>query len=197
MSEERKLSVFKKHDKNPFIEKAIDEINGQIVKQYKTATGMDKRAVLMAMDPKTGEALGHTTFIRQVEVDEDKFAKLYLSQFAVFWELGKQAIRVFGYIMTKMVKGQDTVLFFMHECLQYTGYGSKKPIYQGLADLVKAEIIARTEYDNIYFINPLVVFNGNRVTFAKSYLKKQKEDPNQIKLFGEPTTEVSVEGKAD
>lgn len=183
--EERKLSVYKKHEKNPFVEKAIEEINGSIVMKYKTASKYDERAVLQAVDPRTGEVLGHTTFIRQIEIDEDKFTKIYLSQFASFWDLGKQAIRVFGYIMTKLVPKQDQFMFLLKECIEYTNYKSKKPIYQGLADLARAEIIARTEYDNIYFINPLVAFNGNRVTFAKSYVKKRnlKENPAQLKVF--------------
>lgn len=116
--------------------------------------------------------LGHTTFIRQVEVDEDKFAKLYLSNFSAFHELGKQAIKIFGYILEQLIPNRDMFMFFMDECMVHTGYATKKPIYKGLADLVEAEIIARGPSDTNYFINPLIVFNGNRVTFAKTYVKK-------------------------
>ncbi|KDS32474.1 repA domain protein, partial [Phocaeicola vulgatus str. 3775 SR(B) 19] len=27
--------------------------------------------------------------------------------------------------------------------------------------------------DNLWFINPLIVFNGDRVTFAKTYVRKK------------------------
>ena len=36
------------------------------------------------------------------------------------------------------------------------------------------------------FINPLVIFNGDRVTFAKTYIKKVKKleiNPNQMDIF--------------
>lgn len=186
MSKERKLSIYEKHSKNPFIEKAIEEINGHLVKKYKNATNTGEKAILQAIDDRTGEVLGHTSFVRQIEVDEDKFTKMYLSQFSAFFDLGKQAIKVFGYIMTKLVPKQDMFQFFMKECMEYTGYKGKKSIYQGLAELVDSEIIARTEHDIIYFINPLVAFNGDRVTYAKTYVKKKKKqnDPNQIGIFG-------------
>ena len=40
----------------------------------------------------------------------------------------------------------------------------------------------------MFFINPMVAFNGNRITFAKSYVKKKKAktkeiDPNQVNFL--------------
>lgn len=180
----KKLSVYEKHSKNPFIEQAIETVQGNIVKKYKSSSGTDRRAILQAVDPNTGEFMGHTSFVRQIEVDEEKFTKVYLAQFSSFWDLGKQAIRVFGYIMTKLTPKQDMFIFLIEECIEYTGYKTKKPIYQGLAQLVDSKIIARGPADNLYFINPMVAFNGDRVTYAKTYVKKKKEaNPNQIDMF--------------
>lgn len=184
MKDIKTLSVYEKHYKNPFIEKAIEEINGHVVKKYRTASRTDKKAILQAVNSDTGEILGHTSFIRQIEVDEEKFTKVYLSQFSSFFDLSKQAIRVFGYIMTQMIPKKDMFYFLMRDCIEYTGYKSKKSIYQGLAQLVDQEIIARGPSDTFYFINPLVAFNGDRVTYAKTYVKKKKEDdPNQLDIF--------------
>jgi intergrase/recombinase len=180
------LGKYGMNNKNPFIEKAIDEINDNIVKKYRNATGTDQRAILQAFDPKTGETLGHTTFVRQIEVDEDKFAKMYLSQFSAFFDLGTQGIRVFGYIMSKLVIGQDMFIFILSDVMEYTKYSSKSSIFIGLGQLLKAEIIARGPSDSLYYINPLVVFNGNRVTYAKTYVKKIKKldiNPNQMDIF--------------
>ena len=175
-----------KNETNPFLEKAISAVEGGIVKKYKSATSYDQRAVLQAVDPKTGELLGHTSFIRQVEVDEDKFAKIYLSNFSAFFDLKPSAIKVFGYILNQMKPGDDMFLFHLKDCLKYTGYKSKRVIYDGLLGLIKSEVIARGWSDIIYFINPLVVFNGNRISFTKSYVKRKREaNKNQMKLFKE------------
>jgi hypothetical protein len=64
----------------------------------------------------------------------------------------------------------------MNDCLEYTKYKHRKDVMNGLAGLIDAGIIARSEYEFEYFLNPMVVFNGDRVTFAKTYIKKKKED---------------------
>jgi len=95
-----KVSEFEKNSENPFLKQAIEEVNNSIVKKYKTATKTDQKAILQAFDPQSGEVLGHTQFIRQIEVDEQQFAKLYLSNFSAFFDLQPSAIKVFGYILT-------------------------------------------------------------------------------------------------
>lgn len=61
------------------------------------------------------------------------------------------------------------------------------PIYKGLAELITAEIIARGPNEYVWFINPMIVFNGDRVTFAKTYVKKKTKtiDDRQLSLFPE------------
>lgn len=178
-----KLSDFEKNETNPFIDKAIDDV--QISRKYKSASGADQRAILHAVNPETGELLGHTTFIRQIEVDEERFTKLYLSQFESFWDLPKNSIRVFGYIMSKMKPKNDKVEFRLSECMEMTKYNTKKPIYEGLAALIASGIIARGYNEYVYFINPLVAFNGDRVSYIKTYIKKKRgiKDPNQLSLI--------------
>jgi hypothetical protein len=53
-----------------------------------------------------------------------------------------------------------------------------------LAELLAAEIIARSTASSLYFINPIVMFNGNRLTFAKTYVKKKlaAKDSSQLML---------------
>ena len=54
-----------------------------------------------------------------------------------------------------------------------------------ISELAKAEIIARGPAENVWFLNPMVCFNGDRVTFAKTYVRKRKtttDDPNQLTI---------------
>ena len=132
-------------------------------------------------------------FLRQIEVDEEQFTKVYLSQFESFWDLSKNAIRVFGYIMTKLKPKNDKIEFRISECMAYTKYSSKKPIYEGLAGLINSKIIARGYNEYTYFINPLVAFNGDRVSYVKTYVKKKEKtkDKDQLELF--PSQEKALE----
>lgn len=199
---ELKLSDFQKNNENPFLNQALECIDKNIVKKYKSSTNTDQKASLLAIDPNTSEVLGFTRFIRQIEVDEEKFAKLYLSNFAAFFDLSQAAIRVFGYILTCLKPKNDMVIFILEHCLKYTKYTSKATIYKALAELIKAEIIARGPADNLIYINPLIVFNGDRVTFAKTFVRKKKKteskkiDNRQLNLFGE-TSEAGAEPEAE
>lgn len=176
-----KIGNHPKHQENPFIEKAIDEIE---FKKKTQVVHSGNRSVIQHIVNDNGEPSGHTAFLRYVEVDDEQFAKVFLSQFAAFWDLTKPAIRVFGYILNQLKPDSDRFIFKMPEALKYTKYSTEASVFSGLSNLIECGMIARSTYDFEYFINPLVVFNGSRVTFAKTYVRKKKnEDPNQYKLF--------------
>lgn len=184
----KKITDFEEHKTNPFIEKVIEDI--KITRKTQTIKPKGKGQIQMIVDDG-GDITGHSAFMRFVEVDEDKFAKLYLSQLCNLWELSKPAIRVFSYILTVLIPKKDTFYFLMERCLEYTGYTAKNSIFTGLSELIDSGIIARSDNHVEYFINPLVVFNGDRVTFAKTYIKKKKElNKNQLSLFEEKETEL-------
>ena len=169
------VSNFEYNKENPFLKQSLEVIQKNIVKKYKTASNTSQRAILQAIDPETGELLGHTQFIRQIEVDEDQFAKFYLSRFPKFFELKPQAIRVFGYILNQLVPNKDEFVFIMEDCKEYTGYKSEGSIRIGLTNLLENEVIARGKTEFLYYINPMFVFNGNRLTFAETYIRKEKK----------------------
>jgi len=181
------IKDFEMNKENPFLKEAVEQLQKNVVKKYKTATSTDQKAILQAYDPNTGEVLGHTQFIRQIEVDEQQFAKLYLSNFSAFFDLKPQAIKVFGYILNQLVPNRDEFMFFIDDCMEYTQYKSDTSVRIGLTNLLKNEIIARGRHETLYYINPMVAFNGNRITFAKTYVKKTKSekylDPNQTSLL--------------
>lgn len=182
----RKITEHPISEVNPFVEEALAEIQKQTVRKTRVIRpdeGLARQVQQIVVNIE-GEPTGYGAFMQYIEVDEDKFAKVYLSQFAAFWELSKPAIRVFGYLLSVLKPGQDRLIFRMDKALIHTKYGHRNNVATGISNLLECGIIARTPYDNEYFINPLVFFNGNRVTFAKTYIRKKKEaDKSQLALF--------------
>lgn len=179
-----KLSDLTRYQENPFVEKAIEKIEENTVSKKRFVKGT--KGVEQTLINKDGEVTGHTAFLQMIEVDEDKFAKLYLSQFAAFWDLPKSAIRVFGYLLSVLLPKSDRIYVNMKEALQHTNYKHKQSVFDGLTSLCKHGLIARSEVPYMYFINPLVFFNGDRVTFAKTYVRKRKkviEDKSQMSIL--------------
>jgi len=181
----KKVSDFVKNKENPFLTQAIESIDKNIVKRYRSSTNTDEKATLVAYDPNTSEILGHTRFVRQIEVDEAQFAKLYLANLKMFFNLSKAGIRVYAYILKVLTPNRDEFFIDIDEALEYTEYTAKSSIYIGIVELIEAEIIARGKRDSQYFINPMMSFNGDRITFAKTYVKKQQKnvsDKRQMSL---------------
>lgn len=196
-----KITKYEQHEGNPFIPEAIDNV--QIKRRTQMIYPTERKAVHYVVNSETGEIDAHSAFLRVVEVDEERFVKLFLSELGALWNLSKPALRVFAYVMNCMRMNEDRIIFDLDECIEYTGYKNRQSIFDGLDQLLANEIIARSKAYNIYFINPMIVFNGSRVTFAKTYIKKQKreEDPNQLKLFDQPQLEAPEDeqhtGEAD
>ena len=77
------IRSFEKNKENPFLKEAIEQIQSGIVKKYKNTSGSSRNAILQAVN-SDGELVGHTSFIQQIEVDEEKFTKIYLFNFLLF-----------------------------------------------------------------------------------------------------------------
>ena len=67
----------------------------------------------------------------------------------------------------------DMIIFDRRKCLEYTQYKSTKPYTKDWQSSYKSEIIARGPNEYNWFINPLIVFNGDRVSFTKTYVRKK------------------------
>lgn len=180
-----KLSKQQTFTENPFIEKAIEEISENTKRSYRWLRG--NKLVQQYVENEDGQIIAHAAFFQQIELDEKQFAKLYLSQLGVFFDLSKPAIRVFTYILSVLQPRSDRVYINLKEAMKYTGYKDENSIISGLAVLCDKGFIARSEVYYMYFINPMVFFNGNRITFARTYIRKRektikKNDPNQLKI---------------
>lgn len=64
---------------------------------------------------------------------------------------------------------------------------SESIFYRGIKELIEKRIIAKTNEKNWYFINPAIVFNGDRARFVSEIIKKKEameEQPESIVVNG-------------
>ena len=121
----RKLTDYPENENNPFSEKAVLEISTtkkrQAIKPPKTSNGENKYWVI----DNNGEKVAESLFVREVEVDEEQFAKVFLSGLLNFWELSPRGIRVFTYVLRQLRAGRDEFYFSASECMKFTLYKSR------------------------------------------------------------------------
>ena len=159
-----KLSDYATHETNPYVKGLI------VPKRKKTVVlATDKNYTIF--DNDSGEE--KTAFIAtREEIDNEKYVKIFKEQLRIIFNLSQAGIRVLGYFMDATKISDDIVVFNIDKCTAYTEYKSKEPIYRGLKELLDNDIIARTSESNLYFINPTVFFNGDRLILVKEYVKK-------------------------
>ena len=167
-----------KYSVNPFIDQLVVKTRGRKVTVARGSA---------LVDLSTGEVEGMTEIAQIVNVDEGQFVKLFTKDLAIWFDLGRTAMRVFGALLTAVQKeaiGRDLIWFeFGGEHTKDFGM-SKQTFYRGLEELIEKGFIARHRSAGWYFINPALFFNGNRARFVKEYRVKNKNVEQQGDLFG-------------
>ena len=180
-----KLTDFKQHQENPFMNEAFKDVTDHMVSKKILVSPSKQMESHALVNLETGEYDVETRFLKKIEVDEKKFRKVYVDSLTQFADLNAPARKVLNYILDILPKDRDEFIFDQDKCMEYTGYKARKDVARGLAKLVEEKIIARSTKYYRYFINPMVVFNGDRILFATMYLRKKEEEIKQLQLFTE------------
>lgn len=116
------------------------------------------------------------------EVDKEEFIKLYTSQIKAYFDLTKTAYKVF-FIFLRIYQDAIGKDHFYLSCKKAMSLAEKidhfvlseSIFYRGVKELIEKRIIAKTNEKNWYFINPAIIFNGDRARFVSEIRKKKEE----------------------
>lgn len=178
----KKISGVEKYEKNPFLQDGV-----LTIKRGKSTViaGSTKKVMV---DTETGEAEGLVLLHKYKEVDKDQFIKLYLGEIKSLFELSKTGLKAFGYVISCMRINDAEIYLSVSKMCIFCGWVSTTQAYLGLGELIKNKIIAPSVDPNLWFINPNVIFNGDRIAFIKEYRLKQTKNigASQGVLFPPP-----------
>ncbi|HEF0011232.1 TPA: hypothetical protein R8G77_000069 [Citrobacter freundii] len=115
------------------------------------------------------------------KVDKEEFIKLYTSQIKAYFDLTKTAYKVF-FIFLRIYQDAIGKDHFYLSCKKAMSLAEKidhfvlseSIFYRGIKELIEKRIIAKTNEKNWYFINPAIVFNGDRARFVSEIIKKKE-----------------------
>lgn len=134
-----------------------------------------------------------TTISHVREVDEEEFVKIFTKNIRIMLDLSPAANKVFFVLLHEIQKtaiGTDLVFISWHriekrlEQIQDMTF-SRKTFERGLKELLEKELLANAVEQSWFYINPAIVFNGDRVRFVQDYRKAKRgkiENKNQAKL---------------
>lgn len=178
MSTKLTVSNATKYETNPFIEEDTLVINKG---KQQIIAGSANRVLV---NPDTGETEGIAILHKFKEVDKEQFVKIYVDEIKALFDLSKSGLKVLGYFLQAMRINTDEIYLSIPKLMKYCNYSYKAQAYKGLAELLSNKIIAMSRDTNIWFINPHIIFNGDRIAFVKQYkLKAKPELPTQTEMF--------------
>lgn len=185
-----RLNDFAKHEENPFARELVQEMTVKQKRKYLKSD--DGKAAMLVIQPETGEVAAQAQFYEIEEVDDAQFVKIFANFFAIQAGLSKTGREVLTYIMTLLQPKKDTVFIRNDHALYFLGYKTRKSLLIGLGNLLEKGVIARSRFEDEFYINPLIMFNGDRVSYAKMYVRKKTKsasfDPNQMTFDFNPKT---------
>ena len=177
-----------RHDHNPFIEGMVVPVKGKSIKLSKL--GKDDNVLV---NQSTGEVQGtHVTTYKKV--DSEQFIKLFTANIALTFDLKAAGIKAFNvllWVLQNKAIERDLVPLdkYVLESFLEAHEDRKPPIklsqptfWRGLAELEKAQVIAKHLRQGWYYINPNFVFNGDRVAFTTLIERKQPNEEHQEEL---------------
>ena len=116
-----------------------------------------------------------TTYKR---VDGAQFVKLFTANIAMTFDLSSAGIKAFSvllWVVQNRALSKDEIdldSFVLADFIE-AHQASKQPLRlslatlkRGINELEKAQIVAKTQRQGRYFINPNFVFNGDRIAFT-------------------------------
>jgi len=159
-----KFSDLPTHDHNPFMAQIV-EIK---TKKKLVRMGTNRQAALS----EDGEYLGESFMAISKKVDKEEFVKVFKDQILLIFDLTKTAQKILVYIIKSLGINKDYVVFDKNKAKEISGLSSTASIYAGLAELMSKEVLAKSNVPLMYYINPAIIFNGDRLTIVNRWIKE-------------------------
>lgn len=173
-----KLSLTARYETNPFIEGMELKTRNKSVK-----LGFLGQKDDVLVNQTTGEVQGtHVTTYKTV--DSSKFVKLFATNIGLVLNLKSAGIKAFSVLIWAVQEraiGKDRVELGQQTLKEFKEFRgeeeslSQATLTRGIAELVKAQIIAKTTRRGDYYINPGFCFNGDRIAFTTMLIHKDSK----------------------
>lgn len=130
-----------------------------------------------------GELMAYYTIPKNHHIIHDPalYTKHYKGISKILMTLTESATKMYYYIHEHLVLGRDEVCIIMEDYLSFAGYKSTNRLnyYRAIEGLLAANIIARkTGSTTCFYINPNILFNGDRTKLANTRVITNKATIN-------------------
>lgn len=145
-----------------------------------------------ALNPKTGEIMGQQLLATFKKVDAGQFVKIFTDKISTILDLSKAAHKLLIIVLSliqRQAMNTDVLIMPMSDAQEEAkkmGFTLSQATYnRAIADIIRHGILARHYSHNMYFINPAIIYNGDRtkITFVEQYEIVSEEELSQPSLL--------------
>jgi hypothetical protein len=168
----------KSYSENPFMSGSIVQIVGK-KKRYSIAAKSD---VITSREGVVKGGIEHT-IVRLV--DDSKFVKVFSDGVAGMYDLKSGGGKVFRYLFSQVQKfpNVDRIYLYFLDAVEEPWSISKTVFFRGMAELLEKGFIARSESPNMFYLNPAMIWNGDRFRFVNEYRRISKNQQAEIEII--------------
>lgn len=181
--------IKQRYEKNPFVG------HGGFVVPTK-----NRRETLQTMGPASvqvdGQKIDVAQIVRVRQVDAEKFVKVFVAELSMFYDLNQTSIRLLTVLLKVLSDPQyinaDKVVLTEGIAKQTMKEHGQKPLssasyYRAVNELIAAGFIAPSTTPPLYYINPAVLFNGDRVRFITELHRERALSSEQNRISQKQT----------
>lgn len=172
---QEKLSIrtSEKHSKNPFIDGAVTEVKGR--KKFYNVVASGDRILSKEGEVKPFQGVEHK--IVKV-VDDAEFVKVFSSGVAGIYDLNSSGRKVFSYLLEVVQENPNVDRIYLHfmDAAEEPWSISKTTFFNGMSELITKNFVAPSDRQNMFYLNPIMIWNGDRFKFITEYIKSSAVD---------------------
>ena len=165
---EKRTMEFQYNSVNPFLSSVIEYIEDS---KHRKVVGHSWQDVV---SKGTGEINKQKILVlgEQKIVDTQEYSKVYMGSLSKFFGLSKKALVMLNYIMENIRYNEDRICLYYPDVKDKTGM-VKTTMYSSIKQMLKCNMIAKASTPGCYYINPAVMFKGERITIVLDYIRDQ------------------------
>lgn len=139
---------------------------------------------------------------RITTVDSDPFVKLFTAELNRFFDLTPTALRIVTVLIQNIGKirlGDGDQVYITERSIGDTLESNGLPApssatyYRAIEELIGKGFIAPSTNTPLYFINPAIFFNGDRVRFVTEIRRKKMSKHEQLEADGQSALPLNLE----
>ena len=159
-----------KFSANPFMQGSSTEIRGK--KKFYNVTARSD----VITDGETGEITGGIEHKIVKLVDDAQFVKIFADGIGGIYDLNGPGRKVFRYMLNVVQENPNTDRIYLHfmDAMEEPYLINPPVFFRGMAELIHKHFVAASDRQNMFYLNPMMIWNGNRFRFVQEYIKDTK-----------------------